>query len=81
MANKLANIYKRPCLILMERNNGMYSGSGRNITDSFIPDLQLALNNTNCFENVSGHKNAFGLRINKSNRTSRLYNTRFLTYI
>jgi single-stranded-DNA-specific exonuclease len=73
VAIKIADRYSKPCLILRkdssksDDNNIIFSGSGRNINDSFIDDLKEELSNSNLFEMVAGHSNAFGVSIKKEN--------------
>lgn len=67
VANKLADYYKRPTLVLKKYKNDIYGGSGRNFNLSPIEDLRQVLLNTKCFESVEGHENAFGIKITQEN--------------
>lgn len=71
VANRLAYKYKRPCLLLQERD-GLCKGSGRGCKTSQIENLYTWCRNTNLFEKVEGHNYAFGCEIKLSN-TSELY--------
>jgi single-stranded-DNA-specific exonuclease len=64
VANKLANNYKRPCLVLKEKKDG-FGGSGRNYSLNSIKDLKNELKNLNIFYLLEGHPNSFGIGINK----------------
>ena len=46
---------------------GMYTGSGRNPDKSAVAELKPLLESTGLFEFVSGHVNAFGVKIHRSN--------------
>lgn len=67
VANKLASTYKRPVILLRQKESDTYGGSGRNYKLSSIESLQEFLNNTKLFNWINGHDNAFGFNINKSN--------------
>jgi single-stranded-DNA-specific exonuclease len=73
VAIKIASQYDKPCLILRkdksksDENNIIFSGSARNINDGFIDDLKSELENSNLFEELVGHANAFGVSIKKDN--------------
>lgn len=66
IANKLAGIYQKPCLVLRE-NKDIYSGSGRGFERKDIKDFRQWCINTNLFELAEGHSNAFGLKIHNDN--------------
>lgn len=66
VANKLANYYKRPTLILRERSKDMFGGSGRNYSLFEIDNLMSFLNSTGVFTYIKGHENAFGVGIMKN---------------
>lgn len=68
VANKLANQYKRPTLILRKRkDNQLFGGSGRNYNLFEEDNLMAILNKTNKFEYIKGHENAFGMGIKQEN--------------
>ena len=73
VAIKIASQYNKPCLILRKdkkksiKENIIFSGSARNVNDGFIDDLQLELKESNLFEELIGHSNAFGVSIKKEN--------------
>jgi len=73
IAIKIADKYSKPCLILRKdkyKSNDsdiIFSGSARNINDSFIEDLKSELENSSLFESCTGHSNAFGTSIKKDN--------------
>lgn len=68
LATKIAEKYQKQTLCLRKtETKGLYGGSGRNYKNSFIKSLKDILTNTNCFEMVRGHDNAFGLEIASSN--------------
>lgn len=67
VANKLAEYYKRPCLVLREFDKDTFGGSGRNYELCEIDNLNKALKGLNCFEEVAGHDNSFGIKIKKNN--------------
>lgn len=76
IAAKLADYYKKPCLLLHLTNDKQYLiGSGRNYNYSKVDNLQEELLSTNEFEFVSGHNNAFGAKINKDNIKNVIENT------
>lgn len=63
IAVKLVNKYKRPAFAfrVSEKNNELYSGSGRNVNNGFIKDLQTFVNNS-FLATAEGHSNAFGIK-------------------
>ena len=67
VANKLANQYKRPTLVLKKRKNDTFGGSGRNYELFEEDNLMELLNKTNKFEYIKGHENAFGMGIKNEN--------------
>jgi len=69
VANKLQDLYKKPILLLRQKQNNPkeYGGSGRNYKHGNIEDLQKILKDTGCFDKVAGHDNAFGIGITKGN--------------
>lgn len=66
VAMKLADLYKRPCLVLHKQGD-MYTGSGRNFDCSSISDLKSTLKSIGLFDYCKGHKNAFGTGIKQKN--------------
>lgn len=65
VANKMANEYQRPTLLLNQVENS-WRGSGRNPGFSKITSLRDYLLRTNLVEYCSGHDSAFGLGIKDS---------------
>lgn len=72
IANKLANAYQRPCLVLQETSEGMWEGSARGYDKSGLKDLRGYLLNTGLVEYCAGHLNAFGCGIKEANLISLL---------
>lgn len=71
-ANKLANKYQRPCLVLTKSktkddNEYFYRGSGRNYGMSEVQDLKAVEESTGLVEYVQGHNNAHGCSISEKN--------------
>lgn len=66
VANKLAEYYKRPVIVLKKYKGDVFGGSGRNCNLSPIEDLRQLLLKTKMFESVSGHPNAFGFKIKEN---------------
>ncbi|MDE7425717.1 MAG: DHH family phosphoesterase [Lachnospiraceae bacterium] len=64
VANKLAEKYHRPIVILRSRTEEMYGGSGRGYDKGKIDDFRTFLNETKVFE-CAGHDNAFGVSLAK----------------
>jgi single-stranded-DNA-specific exonuclease len=64
VANKLANEYKRPVILLREMWRGTYGGSGRNYNLSPVVDFKDFLLKLNTFNYIQGHPDAFGFSIN-----------------
>ena len=64
VANKLAEKYHRPIVILRSRNDGLFGGSGRGYEKGKIDNFRTFLNETNVFE-CAGHENAFGVSLAK----------------
>lgn len=69
VANKIASLYKRPTLLLREKQSeeGVYGGSGRNYSKFALDDLRGFLLNTQQFESIAGHSSAFGISLDKNN--------------
>lgn len=66
IAMKSADLYKRPCVVLREKD-GVYSGSARNFENSSIENLKKVLESTELFNFCQGHENAFGVEIKSEN--------------
>ena len=56
VANKLASLYKRPVILLREKQDeeGVYGGSGRNYSKFALDNLNDFLTETQLFESVQG---------------------------
>lgn len=69
VANKIASLYKRPTLLLRDKQSeeGVYGGSGRNYSKFALDDLRGFLLNTQQFESIAGHSSAFGISLDKNN--------------
>jgi single-stranded-DNA-specific exonuclease len=63
VANKLATQYKRPVILLRQRDDDTYGGSCRNYRLSPIVDFRAFLQELGTFNQLSGHSNAFGFNI------------------
>ena len=67
VANKLANMYKRPVIILKkmkeDKEGIIYGGSGRNYDLFPINSLMDFLRSLDTFISIDGHDNAFGIKI------------------
>jgi single-stranded-DNA-specific exonuclease len=65
VANKLAEEYKRPALLIRQRDKEkpIFNGSARGYDKGHIKDLKGFLNNTNKFIFCEGHDNAHGVEI------------------
>lgn len=68
-AMKLADFYKKPCLIL-RKSDDMYRGSARNFEFSPFANLKKSLEETGLFEKCAGHENSFGVFIKAENINS-----------
>lgn len=79
MANKLANKYNRPCVVLQKKTDDTYSGSGRNCKNSYIENFNQVLKDTAKFISVAGHNNAFGvcIRVDEISKVISLLNTHY----
>ncbi len=67
VANKLANQYKRPTLLLRKSYGDTYGGSGRNYSLSPVVDFRELLQGLGTFNWIMGHSNAFGYSIDADN--------------
>lgn len=68
VANNISKKYKRPVLLLREKeeNNEIYGGSGRGFEKGVIKNFREFLLETDLFELCEGHANAFGVEIKRS---------------
>ncbi len=71
IANRLADQYQRPCL-LMRRRGDICEGSGRGSDKCEILDFNQWCKDTGLFNKVEGHPGAFGCEINFEN-TNKLF--------
>ena len=67
IANKLANQYQRPCLVLQETQENLWEGSARGYSKSGFKNLRQYLLDTNLIEYAAGHQEAFGVGIKGEN--------------
>ena len=65
-AMKLADFYKKPCVIL-RKSDEVYRGSARNFDFSPFENLKETLEKTELFERCAGHENSFGVFIKPEN--------------
>lgn len=79
IAANIANKYKRPCLLLNE-NNGILGGSARGFDKSQIRDFNKWCKETQLFNSVEGHSNAFGVTIDLNNVQSLIDNLLEIEY-
>lgn len=67
VAIKISSKYNKPCLLLHDNKedkiNKYYSGSGRGNNNGKIKKLKNFLEETNLFDELAGHQNAFGVKI------------------
>ena len=70
VVNKLADKYKRHCILLREKNDGLYLGSITGVKNKKLNDLRLWANQTKLFEFAEGHKLASGCMIHERNINS-----------
>ena len=65
IAGRLAEKYKRPCIVLNLDDKGVYSGSGRSVGDLNILDIfrEIKEKHPEWIEHVGGHKVALGIGI------------------
>lgn len=71
IANRLADQYQRPCL-LMRRKGNVCKGSGRGYEKCEIRDFNQWCKDTGLFNKVDGHAGAFGCEISFEN-TNKLF--------
>lgn len=67
VANKLAEKYQRPVVILKDKDNETYGGSGRGYDKGVVDDFRQFLLETNAFDDCLGHAGAFGVTLKKEN--------------
>jgi single-stranded-DNA-specific exonuclease len=67
VANKLAEQYKRPSILLRKKSEGVYGGSCRNYSLFPIVNFKDFLGELDTFNNLGGHGNAFGFEIVEKN--------------
>jgi single-stranded-DNA-specific exonuclease len=63
VANKLADQYKRPTLLLRDEEDGVLTGSARGYDRGGVKNLKDFLNNTGKFIYCEGHQSAHGVSI------------------
>ncbi|MGL4572736.1 MAG: DHHA1 domain-containing protein, partial [Clostridium sp.] len=66
IANKIAQEYKRPCLVLANKD-GNYSGSGRGYEKGWLKDLKAWMESNPYVSGSYGHSNAQGNYIDSAN--------------
>jgi len=66
VANQLADKYKRPVILLREKEPGVLAGSARG-QEKVVSDFKEYLTNTGLFVFCEGHGNAFGVEIDEKN--------------
>ena len=67
VANKLAEQYKRPSILLRKKKSGLYGGSCRNYSLFPIINFKDFLGDLNTFNYLAGHGNACGFEIADEN--------------
>lgn len=71
VAMKLADKFKKPCLVLHKcntnDNDNVFRGSARNFDNSYVLNFKDFLEKTNKFNWCQGHQGAFGIEINGKN--------------
>lgn len=80
LAIKIAEMYKKPCILLKkfinDKNEIVYGGSARNVDNSPIESFKDIVNQTGVFEYAQGHANAFGqcLKLDKIDEANARFN-------
>jgi len=71
LANKLANLLKKPVILLrndnIDKDLSTFCGSARNCQNSYIHDLRKDVNDSGTVISAAGHGAAFGVEIINSN--------------
>lgn len=67
IVNKLADKYKRHCILLREKDDGKYLGSATAIKNKELSNLRQWAKDTKLFELVEGHSSVFGCIIHQKN--------------
>ena len=67
VANKLAEQYKRPSILLRKKGEKVYGGSCRNYNLFPIADFKKFLSEFDTFNKLGGHGNAFGFEVTEDN--------------
>ena len=67
VANKLAERYKRPCLIMRHQHTeqSIMGGSGRNYAKCNLEDFKSFLEDSSLMEFIQGHANSFGCQLHQ----------------
>ncbi|KON87462.1 hypothetical protein AF332_11900 [Sporosarcina globispora] len=63
VANNLAKKYKKPVVLLREKENGIFTGSARGYDKGNIKNFREHLLDTDLFNFCEGHDNSFGVEI------------------
>ncbi|MGG1444915.1 DHH family phosphoesterase [Brevibacillus laterosporus] len=79
VANKIAEKYMRPTLLLKKNEEGVYRGSGRGYEKCTVKDFRNFLLNTRKFAFCEGHAQAFGASITKEQLISFFHDFELLT--
>lgn len=68
VANKLADLYKRPCLVLRHQHpdQPFAGGSGRNYQKSSLKDFKSFLAESGLVDMIQGHASSFGIKVDMS---------------
>lgn len=66
VANKIQSMTGHPTLVVREQD-GVLSGSARNVAHCDIPNMRSTLLGTHLFELCAGHESAFGVRLPAKN--------------
>lgn len=61
---RLAEWANKPCIVLMEHEEGVLGGSARNFNNSPIKDFKEVVSSVEIFNFAQGHSNAFGCSLN-----------------
>lgn len=66
IANSLAQEYSKPTLVLSEKKESEYSGSGRNFNQSPMLSFKNEIEKSGLCNYIAGHDNAFGVSFDKN---------------